>query len=219
MRESINKKNKKINISHNLELSKNIIETNEIFLFKNKKKNALSFSVPILPSKSTIYNNNKEEKFCLNFINILNKNFLDKIPLKKNLRFETIIILTQIIIFLLQSFLFWNGLLNTEEYITKRFDEKNKIGFLYILTNEFNKYIFTSIFVLISLKLIRLFFDGIKHNKSELIENKISIEKYIFLKKFNIISIEVIISILHIFFSIFLYIFGNIYPNNKHVFL
>ena len=221
LKELINNKNKKINISHNLELSKNIIESNEIFLFKNKKKNALSSSVPILPSKDTIYNNNKnnEEKFCTNFINILNKNFLDKIPLEKNLRFETIIILAQIIIFLLQSFLFWNGLLNTEEYITKRFDEKNKIGFLYILTNEFNKYIFTSIFVLISIKLIRLFFDGIKHNKSELIENKISIEKYIFLKKFNIISIEVIISIFHIFFSIFLYIFGNIYPNNKNLLL
>ena len=59
------------------------------------------------------------------------------------------------LIYLFQSFLFWNGLLNTEEYITKRFDEKNKIGFLYILSNEFNKYFFTSLIIWLSLKILK----------------------------------------------------------------
>ena len=128
---------------------------------------------------------------------------------------ESIFIIVQILIYLLQSFLFWNGLLNTEEYITKRFDEKNKIGFFYILTNEFNKSFFTSIFIIISLKLLKYFFDEIKVNESELLENK----KIIFKKKLKIIFIEIIISSLHIFFSVFLYIFGNIYPNNKNLLL
>ena len=46
-------------------------------------------------------------------------------------------------------------MLNTEEYIAKRFDEKNKIGILYILTNEFNKYFITSIIAFASLKILK----------------------------------------------------------------
>ena len=79
-------------------------------------------------------------------------------------------LLGQILLFLLQSFLFWNGLLNTEEYITKRFDEKNKIGFYYILTNEFNKYFITSI-IIITLKIASFFFNEIKLDKSEDLKN------------------------------------------------
>lgn len=61
------------------------------------------------------------------------------------------------LIFLFQSFLFWNGILNTEEYIIKRFDEKNKIGFFYILANEFNKYFLTSLIIGLSMKILKFF--------------------------------------------------------------
>ncbi len=127
-------------------------------------------------------------------------------------------LLGQILLFLLHSFLFWIGLLNTEEYITKRFDEKNKIGFYYILTNEFNKYFITSIIIIITLKIASFFFNEIKLDKSEDLKN-ISMYKLIFRKKFKIILIEVIISVLNIFFLIFLYVFGNVYPNNKNLLL
>ena len=200
-------------------LHSNGISSNKIITYR-KKKNNLYNSVPILTLK-TINNNIEEEnknKFCKNFKIILFKNIIRKIPFERKLIFESSMLLGQILLFLLQSFLFWNGLLNTEEYITKRFDEKNKIGFYYILTNEFNKYFITSIIIIITLKIAAFFFNEIKLDKPEDLKN-ISNEKYIFRKKFKIILIEVIISVLNIFFLIFLYVFGNIYPNNKNLLL
>jgi hypothetical protein len=205
------------NYNSNSQMTK--LNTKEIIELKNKnKKSVLSRSVPIFNLQNNVgKNTNNKNIFCNQFKNILVNNILEKIPFEKRNLKESIFIIVQILIYLLQSFLFWNGLLNTEEYITKRFDEKNKIGFFYILTNEFNKYFFTSIFIIISLKLLKYFLDEIKINEYELSEN--SIEKIIFKKKFKIVLIEIIISVLHIFFSIFLYIFGNIYPNNKNLLL
>ena len=120
------------------------------------------------------------------------------------------------IIFLLQSFLFWTGMLNTEEYITKRFDEKDKIGFLYILTNEFNKYFITSLIILVSFKILNYLYKDSENNNSEDSNND---ENKIFKTKCIKIFIEVVIFILHMFYMIFLYIFGNVYPNNKNLLL
>ena len=197
------------------------IDSNDLFNFK-KKKNILSLSVPIPNSINNHFNkNSKKDKdnYFINLIKIIKKNISEKLSIEKALCSQTIIIIIQIIIFLLQSFLFWNGLLNTEEYITKRFDEKNKIGFIYILANEFNKYFFTSLFVLISLKLLKIFFEEIKDIKVEIIENKTYFDNYIFKKKCKIFLTEIFLSIVHIFFMIFLCIFGNIYPNNKNLLL
>jgi len=191
----------------------NKIQSNDIL----KVKNNLSLSVPIPISKN--YNNNKNEKnknkFHIIFKEMIYKNLFEKFSFEKQLLYEYIIIISQTFIFLFQSFLFWNGLLNTEEYITKRFDEKNKIGFLYILANEFNKYFLTSLIIGLCLKILRIFFDAIKSIKLEELES-ISLKKIMFRRKCRIIFIEIIISLLHIFFLIFLYIFGNIYPNNKY---
>ena len=196
----------------------NKIHSNDILKVKNKK-NILSKSVPIPISKNDNDNENKNEensnKFYIIFGKMIRKNLFEKFSFEKKLLYEYIIISSQMLIFLFQSFLFWNGILNTEEYITKRFDEKNKIGFLYILANEFNKYFLTSLIIGLSLKILKFFFEGIKSIKSEDLKN-ISLEKIIFRKKCRIIFIEVIISVLHIFFVIFLYLFGNIYPNNKY---
>ena len=109
-------------------------------------------------------------------------------------------------------------MLNTEEYITKRFDEKNKIGFLYILSNEFNKYFITSLIIFVSLKILQYLIDEtklMKHTDSNNEDNK----KLIFKSKCIIIFIEAVMFILHIFFMIFLDVFGNIYPNNKNLLL
>ena len=109
-------------------------------------------------------------------------------------------------------------MLNTEEYITKRFDEKNKIGILYILTNEFNKYFITSIIAFASLKILKYLYYEINFIKPKDSENKRKNNPFCKTKCF-IIFIEVIIFILHIFYMIFLYLFGNIYPNNKNLLL
>ena len=161
-----------------------------------------------------IQNNN----FCYHFKNNLCKNFYEVMPFKNINIFEkkSIFIIIQVIIFLLQSFLFWTGMLNTEEYITKRFDEKNEIGFLYILTNEFNKYFITSLIILVSFKILNYLYKDSENNNSEDSNND---ENKIFKTKCIKIFIEVVIFILHMFYMIFLYIFGNVYPNNKNLLL
>ena len=156
----------------------------------------------------------KNSNFCFNFKNNLYKNLYEVIPYEniKNFNKKSLFIIIQMIIFLLQSFLFWTGMLNTEEYITKRFDEKDKIGFLYILTNEFNKYFITSLIILVSFKLLNYLYKDSKDNNTEDSNNG---ENKIFKTKCIKIFLEIIILILHIFYMIFLYVFGNIYPNNK----
>jgi hypothetical protein len=162
--------------------------------------------------------NEKEKKsFKKNFKRILIINLSNEIPLKK--KFEFFVITIQMIIFLIQSFLFINGLLSTEEYITKRFDEKNKIGFLYILTNELNKYWFISLFFIISFKIYKILFNGIEFIKEKEIDNENTFEIIVFKKKLIIIFFQMLISACHIFFTIFIYVFGNIYPNNKNFLL
>ena len=146
----------------------------------------------------------------------MRKNFFEVIQFKNGININTFIILIQLILFLLHSFLFWTGLLNTEEYITKRFDEKNKIGFLYILTNEFNKYFFTSLIIFITLKILKYLYNEINDIKSERLDNEEN-KNRIFKNKCIIIVIELIMLILHLFYMIFLYIFGNVYPNNKNL--
>ncbi len=162
--------------------------------------------------------NEKEKRsFKRNFKRILIKNLSNEIPLKK--KFEFFVVTIQMIIFLIQSFLFINGLLSTEEYITKRFDEKNKIGFLYILTNELNKYWFISLFFIISFKIYKILFNGIEFIKEKEIDNENTFEIIVFKKKLIIIFFQMLISTCHIFFTIFIYVFGNIYPNNKNFLL
>ncbi len=131
--------------------------------------------------------------------------------------YRSLIIYIQIIIFLIESFLFWNGLLNTEEYITKRFDENRKIDFKYILMNEMNKSLFTSLILAISFKILRIFYD-IKEDLKEIKEESL-FEKFKLKTKIKIILIQVVLFLLSFFFFIFLYIFGNIYPNNKSLLL
>ena len=189
--------------------------------FSSKKKdNILTKSVPIIINKkNNFYDNDNDirkmiNNFCYKFKNNLQKNFNEVVSFKNNFDKKSLLILGQVALFLLQSFLFWTGLLNTEEYITKRFDEKNKIGFLYILTNEFNKYFFTSIIVYVSLKIIKYLYNEINITNIKEPENA-DYKDLIRKKKCIIIFIEVVIYILHIFFMLFLYVFGNIYPNNK----
>ena len=197
--------------------------------FQNNKKNIVSRSVQIITVTNKNNNNNddkdnKDEKlenktinnFCYHFKANLRKNFFEVIQFKNGININTFIILIQLILFLLHSFLFWTGLLNTEEYITKRFDEKNKIGFLYILTNEFNKYFFTSLIVFITLKILKYLYNEINDIKSERLDNEEN-KNRIFKNKCIIIVIELIMLILHLFYMIFLYIFGNVYPNNKNL--
>ena len=210
------------------------LNLNEKIWFKNKK-NILSKSVPIISTKnnkekeinkdnnnndnneiSEILNNN----FCFKFKKNLYNNFNEILPYKGKNNFDKIslLIMIQMVIFLLQSFLFWTGLLNTEEYLTKRFDEKNKIGFLYILTNEFNKYFITSLIIFVSFKILKYLYNETNYIKSEKSKNEEN-KNLIFKNKCIKIFIEVIIFIFHMFYMIFLYIFGNIYPNNKNLLL
>ena len=197
--------------------------SNKNIIAVHSRKKILSRSVQIVnDTNKNICTKNiikeKKIKYCSIFRNILYNNLFEKFSFVKNLFYEYIILSSQILLFLLQSFLFWTGLLNTEEYITKRFDEKNTIGFIYILTNEFNKYFWTSILIVISFKTLKFFFNGIKSIKPDDLKNTL-IENFMLRQKIKIIFIEIIISILHIFFGIFLYIFGNIYPNNKNLLL
>ena len=82
------------------------------------------------------------------------------------------------------------------------------------MTNEFNKYFITSLIIHISLIILNYLYKGIKVIKADNgRKEKNTKHKYI------IIFIDVLIFILHIFYMIFLYIFGNIYPNNKTLLL
>ena len=169
-------------------------------------------------SKNKEEKNNKENEDKEKYQDILKKNIMKKIITFMNKsNYRSLIIYIQIIIFLIESFLFWNGLLNTEEYITKRFDENRKIDFKYILMNEMNKSLFTSLILAISFKILRIFY----HIKEDLnkIKKESSFEKFKSKTKIKIILIQVVLFLLSFFFFIFLYIFGNIYPNNKSLLL
>ncbi len=169
-------------------------------------------------SKNKEEKNNKENEDKEKYQDILKKNIMEKIITFMNKsNYRSLIIYIQIIIFLIESFLFWNGLLNTEEYITKRFDENRKIDFKYILMNEMNKSLFTSLILAISFKILRIFY----HIKEDLnkIKKESSFEKFKSKTKIKIILIQVVLFLLSFFFFIFLYIFGNIYPNNKSLLL
>ena len=209
---------------NNKNLKNDILKLN-VNSFSKKRDNILTKSVPIEISKKyniydndTTFENNKINNFYSKFKNNVIENFYEIFPFKNNFNKISLLILIKIIIFLFQSFLFWTGLLNTEEYITKRFDEKNKIGILYILTNEFNKYFITSIIAFASLKILKYLYYEINFIKPKDSENKRKNNPFCKTKCF-IIFIEVIIVLLHTFYMIFLYIFGNIYPNNKNLLL
>ena len=177
---------------------------------KKKKKNE--------ESQNKEEKNKKENEDKQKYEDILKNNIMKKIiPFTNKSNYQPLIIYIQIIIFLLESFLFWNGILNTEEYITKRFDENSKIDFKYILMNEINKSFFTSLILVISFKILRIFYD-IKEGLKE-IKEEILFEKFKLKTKIKIILIQVVLFLLHLFFFIFLWVFGNVYPNNKKLLL
>ena len=153
-------------------------------------------------SKNKEEKNNKENEDKVKYQDILKKNIMEKIITFMNIsNYRSLIIYIQIIIFLIESFLFWNGILNTEEYITKRFDENRKIDFKYILMNEMNKSLFTSLILAISFKILRIFY----HIKEDLnkIKKESSFEKFKSKTKIKIILIQVVLFLLSFFFFYF----------------
>ena len=187
-----------------------IFNGSDIINEKKEKKNE--------ESQNKEEKNKKENEDKQKYEDILKNNIMKKIiPFINKSNYQPLIIYIQIIIFLLESFLFWNGILNTEEYITKRFDENSKIDFKYILMNEINKSFFTSLILVISFKILRIFYD-IKEGLKE-IKEEILFEKFKLKTKIKIILIQVVLFLLHLFFFIFLWVFGNVYPNNKKLLL
>ena len=92
-------------ISNN-EVNANKMYSNDIFKAKHKK-NILSYSVPIPISKNDIKKNEKNEKnskFHIIFGKMIYKNLFQKIYFEKKLLYEYIIISSQMLIFLFQSF-------------------------------------------------------------------------------------------------------------------
>ena len=93
----------------------------DIKLSSNTKANYLSKSLPITITKNNNVNNNdnnlnfkKKNNFCFYLKQNIKNNFLTVIPYKNSFDKIYLIILIKLVLFLLHSFLFWNGLLNTK---------------------------------------------------------------------------------------------------------
>ena len=125
------------------------------------------------------------------------------------------------LIFVLSGFFFFNGVFFSEEYITQRYNSKSKLNFVYIIQNELEKSIYSSLLVMILEKLVMIVvsinsdFYKIINNKDD--DNNFSkqIRNIVLSFKKRLLILFIIIIILSIFFWYFLAIFCSIFQNNQ----
>ena len=154
--------------SSNYPINDNTNNTKEINLFNDLTKktppkvmNNNNFTDPDPEELNSLDFEEAKEKdhrsFMKYYLNIISEKQVIFSPFFYNSLFQPFSLRLIMFIFCVHTFLFINALFFTEEYISKRYDTKDKLDFFYILQNEINKSLLGSIITLIIQKIFSLF--------------------------------------------------------------
>ena len=122
------------------------------------------------------------------------------------------------VLFTLMTFFFFNALFFTEEYISERYNSDDNIDIIYIINNEIEKSVYSSILGLLIGK-IMIIITSFQSKFNKMIREKTSIEdeivRLIFSYKLKIKIVFIIITLLSCIYWYYLIIFCSLYKNNQ----